>query len=224
MLDDTERWLPVVGYEGSYEVSSEGRVRSLDRLVTDRIRTRRLSGRLRCLKMGRHYWELTLSRGGVQRTHHVHQLVCEAFHGRRPKGAVVRHLNGQHTDNRPENLRWGTPKENTADMIRHGNAYWTNQTHCKWRHEFTEGNTRIGRTATGVRRNCRECDRIRSIPEHKRRSQRRRANRHTLVCEICAAVFRNAIPRTRFCSSDCRRISRRKEFGWMPKPQRRAAA
>jgi len=50
----------------------------------------------------------------------VHVLVCEAFHGPRPVGQEVRHLNGNKRDNRAENLRWGTRDENVADMIRHG--------------------------------------------------------------------------------------------------------
>lgn len=55
---------------------------------------------------------------GVTRT--VHSLVAPAFHGARPAGAEVRHLNGDRLDNRPSNLQWGTSKENTADAIRHG--------------------------------------------------------------------------------------------------------
>ena len=50
---------------------------------------------------------------GRQRPRKVHQLVCEAFHGPRPfDGAVVIHINEDAHDNRPENLRWGTQKEN----------------------------------------------------------------------------------------------------------------
>ena len=51
----------------------------------------------------------------------VHQLVCLAFHGLKPTGAqCVRHLDGNRLNNRPENLRWGTNKENAADTIMHG--------------------------------------------------------------------------------------------------------
>lgn len=52
----------------------------------------------------------------------VHGLVCEAFRGPRPEGMQVRHLNGIKTDNRPQNLCWGTAKENCLDRFRHGTA------------------------------------------------------------------------------------------------------
>lgn len=53
----------------------------------------------------------------------VHRLVCEAFYGL-PKRAdlEVRHLDGIRTNNHKANLRWGTRKENVADMVRHGRS------------------------------------------------------------------------------------------------------
>lgn len=50
----------------------------------------------------------------------VHLLVCEAFHGLRPAGAVCRHLDGNRLNNAAENLRWGTHAENMADRDAHG--------------------------------------------------------------------------------------------------------
>lgn len=49
----------------------------------------------------------------------VHRLVLEAFVGPCPKGMECRHLNGDSGDNRLENLRWGTPRENAADRAAH---------------------------------------------------------------------------------------------------------
>ncbi len=51
---------------------------------------------------------------------YIHTLVAEAFAGPRPAGMECRHLNGNPIDNRPENLAWGTRKENVQDMVRHG--------------------------------------------------------------------------------------------------------
>jgi len=48
-----------------------------------------------------------------KKNYKIHTLVCEAFHGPAPSDkSVVLHLNEDGTDNKPENLRWGTQKEN----------------------------------------------------------------------------------------------------------------
>lgn len=49
-----------------------------------------------------------------------HALVAEAYHGPRPPGADIRHLNGDPGDDRPENLAYGTRAENAADTVSHG--------------------------------------------------------------------------------------------------------
>ena len=54
----------------------------------------------------------------------VHKLILEAYVGTKPDGFVCRHLNGNPYDNRPTNLRWGTPKEIAQDADRHGTAVW----------------------------------------------------------------------------------------------------
>lgn len=65
---------------------------------------------------------VTFWRRGKGFTRNVHRLVLETFVGPCPKGCETRHLNGNRTDNRLTNLRWGTRKENVADAIRHGTA------------------------------------------------------------------------------------------------------
>lgn len=155
-----EVWKPVVGFEDAYEVSSQGRVRSIDRVMTTKNGIRlRFRGVMR---------KPVITPGGypavgmgapnyMPRT--VHVLVCEAFHGPKPKpGMVVRHLNGVSTDNRPENLAWGTHSENNFDLVRHGTHWKAAQTQCKWGHEFNEENTYFRRE--GGRR-CRTCKRLR---------------------------------------------------------------
>lgn len=59
---------------------------------------------------------------GRQRRQSVHVLVCEAFHGPRPEGHEVAHLNGIRSDCRAANLAWKTPQGNSHDMIAHGNS------------------------------------------------------------------------------------------------------
>lgn len=57
---------------------------------------------------------------GRRRTREVAPLICEAFHGPRPPGTEVSHINGVVTDNRAENLRWETHKQNLARKKQHG--------------------------------------------------------------------------------------------------------
>jgi DNA-binding MarR family transcriptional regulator len=60
---------------------------------------------------------------GKPRTHCVHVVVCEAFHGPRPSAKhQVRHLDGNHLNNEAHNLKWGTAKENGEDRVRHGDS------------------------------------------------------------------------------------------------------
>lgn len=69
-----------------------------------------LGVRWKASKTARHEYFGTRYRG---KNYKVHRLICEAFHGPAPEGKpVVLHLNENSLDNRPENLRWGTQKEN----------------------------------------------------------------------------------------------------------------
>ena len=53
----------------------------------------------------------------------VHRLICEAFHGPCPNGLVARHFpDGRKTNNRADNLQWGTHKQNAHDRTIHGNT------------------------------------------------------------------------------------------------------
>jgi len=103
-----ERWRDVPGFEGLYQVSDWGRVRSLDRVVVDSLgRQRLIRGRL--LKPislnGYHY--VGLFRDGEQTRCLVHRLVLLAFVGEPESGQECRHLNGDPANNRLENLAWG---------------------------------------------------------------------------------------------------------------------
>lgn len=111
-------WRAVRGYAGYYEVSSCGQVRSLDRTCTDGhvYRGRLLKQRPNV----KGYLRVALSFGCKTVSRSVHSLVLEAFVGKRPDGHETRHLNGIKSDNRLENLQWGTRLENAVDKRIHG--------------------------------------------------------------------------------------------------------
>lgn len=125
-----EQWKAIPGYEGYYEVSDLGRVRSLDRTImrTNKFGTvheKRISGAIKRLTREEPtpgYFRLSagLSKDGKCRTRLVHQLVLEAFSGPCPDGHEVAHNDGDSENNRLGNLRYATPAANTHDKFRHG--------------------------------------------------------------------------------------------------------
>lgn len=121
-----EIWKPVLGYEGIYEVSNHGRVRSLERRVPrldkGKFVQHRYAPRYLVPVDNKGYLAVRLSRLAVRKQAFVHVLVAEAFHGPKPSGLQTRHLNGNSKDNRPENLCYGTPLENCMDRTVHGNS------------------------------------------------------------------------------------------------------
>jgi hypothetical protein len=109
-------WRPIIGWP--YEISPDGRVRSVDRIRRDGRRHKGRVLRTQILRAGYRYAYLCKDRR--ERNVAVHILVLTAFVGPRPKGMVCRHLDGDRLNNRVENLCWGTPEENSDDMDRHG--------------------------------------------------------------------------------------------------------
>jgi len=108
-----ERWRPVVGYEGLYEVSDQGRVRSLDRQA--RVRGGGLRAHLgRVLRPYCNPYPLVvLSRGGAHKTCKVPRLVAEAFIPNPDCRREVNHIDCDPLNNRASNLEWATALENT---------------------------------------------------------------------------------------------------------------
>lgn len=115
-----EEWRPVVGWEHLYEVSSAGRVRSVDRIVTRRVKGRILQP---CLTPSG-YPKITLSKNGKVKDRSVHSLVAEAFIGPLPAGKEVAHNDGNKKNAVASNLRYATHAENLADRIQHGTMNW----------------------------------------------------------------------------------------------------
>jgi len=106
-----EHWKPVVGYEGLYSVSDQGRVRR------ETTRTRGVSGTIKqAFHDGYGYAAICLSRpGDKQRSRTVHRIVWEAFNGPRPDGMTVNHRDGDKWNNGLVNLELMS----IGDNIRH---------------------------------------------------------------------------------------------------------
>ena len=128
-MNTLEIWKDIPGYEGKYQASNLGRIRSLNRIVYTRNRyNRKLYPRMihgRILRPGVYcksgHISVVLGRGtnGIP----VHQLVAFTFIGPRPKGMDIRHKNGNPKDNRLENLEYGTRRENILDAYK-DNGTW----------------------------------------------------------------------------------------------------
>ena len=113
-------WKPILGYEGSYEVSNDGQVRSLDRVTTRADgRKYQLKGKLCSQAMiSRGYTKVTLFKDGKRKLHYVHRLMAVAFFG--PSDELVRHLDDDKAHNHIENLAYGSALDNHQDAIRNG--------------------------------------------------------------------------------------------------------
>jgi hypothetical protein len=154
----TERWLPVVRYEGVYEVSDQGRMRSVDRMVPykDGRKSRFQPGQnLRVSPGPTGYPQATLNHNGAFEVVLVHRLVLRAFIGPCPSGCECLHANDIKTDNRLTNLSWNTPSANKFDLVRNGKHWAANKTHCPRGHEYSPENTYV----RDGRRWCRQCRR-----------------------------------------------------------------
>lgn len=133
----TETWRPVVGFEGRYEVSDLGRVRSLSmRLVVyskqfGRLVERHHKGRIRKLSKNTKGYPIVTLGSEKGHTKAVHKLVAIAWLGPYPEGAEVNHKNGIKTDCRKDNLEYVTGKQNVAHSFDTGLHSGIGETHFR---------------------------------------------------------------------------------------------
>lgn len=154
--NNTEEWRPVVGYEGLYEVSSHGRVRSL------------VNAKPRILKRIRNdhgYLNVGLYRDKKQQRIGVHRLVATAFIPNPDGLPFVRHRNDVPHENNVSNLTWGTAGDNGVDASLNGAR--PRKTHCNHNHALTDDNIYIDRGA----RVCATCSRARSRANYARQKK-----------------------------------------------------
>ena len=144
-----ETWRAVPGYEGRYEVSDHGRVRSL----------------LRGLMHPWHGFGYPMVRlyDGAYKNMRVHRLVLMAFVGPCPEGMEACHNDGDRANARLSNLRWDTHAANIEDRKGHGNF----KKACSRGHAFDADNTRIGRRGERI---CIACTSRRAREAYLRRT------------------------------------------------------
>ena len=115
----TEEWRPVVGYEGLYEVSNLGRVRSVDRV--DSSGKRRRSRMLKPIPDKDGYSKVSLSRSSKVKQVNLQRLVALHFIPNPDDLPEVDHINCDRADNRVENLQWVTRSDNRRFSWSRGN-------------------------------------------------------------------------------------------------------
>lgn len=135
-FEEQEIWKPVRNYEGSYEVSSRGRVRSIDRILSN---GQPHHGRILSPSKNKNgYLIVGPSVNGKREPLHIHRLVAQAFLGDCPDGCEVNHLDGEKENNKYTNLEYTTASKNIKHAYRLGlrNEDGENHpSHKLWDHE-----------------------------------------------------------------------------------------
>lgn len=117
-MNHDEIWKPVKGYEGLYEINTNGIIRSIERIIhfKDRKRIVRACVRKQNINV-RGYYYVRLSKNGKGKNVLVHRALMEAFVPNPDNKPYIDHINTIKTDNRLENLKWVTSKENTRNPL-----------------------------------------------------------------------------------------------------------
>lgn len=144
-----ENWKPVPEFEGLYEVSDLGNVRSLRKGIILKPSYSNSGG----------YPMVIFRRNKLSFARYNHRLVMEVFVGPCPDGLEVRHLDGNPKNPALTNLAYGTHAENMYDKAQHGTDHNVAKTHCPQGHEYSKENTYVyvyPKDGT-TRRTCRIC-------------------------------------------------------------------
>lgn len=188
-----EIWRPVPGYEKKYEISSLGRVKTLER-------TRLISGVHRRYKEkimkpapnGNGRLGVGLYQDGKRKTFDIHVLVATAFlPNPYDSNLWVLHKNGDHLDNRVENLYWGTASENSYDAVMHGTHHKARRVKCSRGHLLEVPNLVPSHLKKGMR-DCLSCSRTQS-----RYTQAKRKGTPfdpDLFCQMADEYYKEILP------------------------------
>lgn len=178
-----EKWKDIEGFEGYYQVSDHGRVRSLDRVV---IRSdgkpQPCKGQIiipKSISKHREYFDVCLSKKGIRTNNYVHILVAKAFvpNSNPNTNKYVLHKIPDKTNNYASNLKWGTSSENNHQRVSDGNDWESKKTHCPL------GAPLDFLVPSGVKRKKRDCQACMLTRSYLRRHDVDKQKLHDLMYE-----------------------------------------
>lgn len=152
-------WKDIPGFENLYQVTKNGDIRALDRRVTSRWGTEIVrKGKTLSPKVAKTgHMSVGLTNAEGKRVWlGVHVAVARAWIPNPLNLPWVLHNDDDPTNNASVNLRWGTPKDNSNDVVLHDRHPNANKTHCPQGHEYSNQNTsRYGAKRSRVCLACR---------------------------------------------------------------------
>jgi hypothetical protein len=125
-----EQWKDIKGYEGAYQISNLGRIKSLDRICVEMPRgcKRHIKGKLMSpTDNGKGYMIISLKKHGTRKSKYIHRLVAEAFIPNPNSYTIVNHIDYNKKNNNVNNLEWCTQKDN----IQHSSKNMRKPHNCK---------------------------------------------------------------------------------------------
>jgi len=123
-MNQKEIWKDIPNYEGLYQVSNLGRVKSLDRFVNSKHNYQRIKGKILKLRVSNQgYIQAFLSKDGHVKGFLVHRLVGFCFFDKREYNQCINHIDSDRTNNNLNNLEWVTYSENRAHGVKDGNVF-----------------------------------------------------------------------------------------------------
>ena len=185
----SEIWKDIEGYEGLYQVSNYGRVRSLDRYVKQNHNTKQLKkGKLiQPIKDCKGYLRLKLCKENTSKRVKIHRLVAQAFIPNPENKPQVNHIDGNKTNNRIQNLEWCTNSENQIHAYKMG----------------------LNKITEEQRRKISQRQKGRKVTEKEKRIKRENAkNKKKVKCINTGEIFKSIMDASRKTGIDSAAISK----------------
>lgn len=191
MSTQHEEWRDVEGYEGFYQVSNTGKVRSLDRYVTTALGWSKFVKGTQLKAVINHGYEyVNLYRPGTKpKKKKIHRLVALAFvSGRSSSNDIVCHKDGNPRNNHFWNLKWGDNRENQLDSIAHGTHVGARKVACVRGHALDGANLDTSVLKERGHRLCRACMLAWASSEVKRDPSRMLEVSNEIYAQIIAGL------------------------------------